>query len=100
MENTLYEIESMRRFAGLRLSDNLSDETTTVNFRHFLERHKFGQRLFDTIQSHLASQGLKLEEASIVDATIIAAPTSTKNQSGKRDPEMHQKKRATNGTLV
>jgi IS5 family transposase len=93
MEDTLYEIESMRRFAGLRLSDNLPDETTILNFRHFLERHKFGQRLFDTIQSHLASQGLKLQEGSIVDATIIAAPTSTKNQTGKRDPEMHQTKK-------
>lgn len=93
MEDALYEIESMRRFAGLRLSDNLPDETTILNFRHFLERHKFGQRLFDTIQSHLASQGLKLQEGSIVDATIIAAPTSTKNQAGKRDPDMHQTKK-------
>lgn len=93
MEDALYEIESMRRFAGLRLSDNLPDETTIRNFRHFLERHKFGQRLFDTIQSHLASQGLKLQEGSIVDATVIAAPTSTKNQTGKRDPDMHQTKK-------
>lgn len=93
MEDALYEIESMRRFAGLRLSDNLPDETTILNFRHFLENHKFGQRLFDTIQSHLASQGLKLQEGSIVDATIIAAPTSTKNQAGKRDPDMHQTKK-------
>lgn len=73
MEDALYEIESMRRFAGLRLSDNLPDETTILNFRHFLERHKFGQRLFDTIQSHLASQGLKLQEGSIVDATMIGS---------------------------
>lgn len=93
MEDALYEIESMRRFAGLRLSDNLPDETTILNFRHFLEKHKFGQRLFDTIQSHLASQGLKLQEGSIVDATIIAAPTSTKNKTGKRDPDMHQTKK-------
>ncbi len=93
MEDALYEIESMRRFAGLRLSDNLPDETTILNFRHFLERHKFGHRLFDTIQSHLASQGLKLQEGSIVDATIIAAPTSTKNRTGKRDPDMHQTKK-------
>ena len=93
MEDALYEIESMRRFAGLRMSDNLPDETTILNFRHFLERHKFGQRLFDTIQSHLESQGLKLQEGSIVDATIIAAPSSTKNQKGERDPEMHQVKK-------
>lgn len=93
MEDALYEIESMRRFAGLRLSDSLPDETTILNFRHFLEKHKFGQRIFDTIQSHLASQGLKLQEGSIVDATIIAAPSSTKNEKGERDPEMHQVKK-------
>lgn len=93
MEDALYEIESMRRFAGLRLSNSLPDETTILNFRHFLEKHKFGQRLFDTIQSHLASQGLKLQEGSIVDATIIAAPSSTKNEKGERDPEMHQVKK-------
>lgn len=93
MEDALYEIESMRRFAGLRMSDNLPDETTILNFRHFLERHKFGQRLFDTIQEHLASHGLKLQEGSIVDASIISAPTSTKNKSGQRDPEMRQVKK-------
>ena len=93
MEDALYEIESMRRFAGLRLSDNLPDETTILNFRHFLERNKSGQRLSDTIQKHLASQGLKLREGSIVDATIIAAPTSTKNREGERDPQMHQVKK-------
>lgn len=93
MEDALYEIESMRRFAGLRLSDNLPDETTILNFRHFVEQNKFGKRLFDTIQSHLGSQGLRLQEGSIVDATIISAPTSTKNQSGQRDPEMHQTKK-------
>jgi IS5 family transposase len=93
MEDALYEIESMRRFAGLRMSDNLPDETTILNFRHFLERHKFGQRLFGTIQEHLASHGLKLQEGSIVDASIISAPTSTKNKDGQRDPEMHQVKK-------
>ncbi|WP_019603074.1 IS5 family transposase [Teredinibacter turnerae] len=93
MEDALYEIESMRRFAGLRLSDNLPDETTILNFRHFLESHKFGQRLFDTIQEHLASHGLRLQEGSIIDASIISAPTSTKNKEGKRDPEMHQTKK-------
>ena len=92
MEDALYEIESMRRFAGLRLSDNLPD-ATILNFRHFLERNKSGQRLFNTIQKHLASQGLKLREGSIVDATIIAAPTSTKNREGERDPQMHQVKK-------
>lgn len=93
MEDALYEIESMRRFAGLRLSDNLPDETTILNFRHFIERHKLGQRLFDNVQEHLKSKGLALREGRIVDATIISAPTSTKNKQGERDPEMHQTKK-------
>jgi IS5 family transposase len=93
MEDALYEIESMRRFAGLRLSDRLPDETTILNFRHLLERHNLGKRLFDEMNRHLSSQGLRMREGSIVDATIIAAPTSTKNVSGERDPEMHQAKK-------
>jgi len=80
MEDALYEIESMRRFAGLRLSDNLPDETTILNFRHFLEKHKFGKCLFETIQRHLAGQGLQLQEGSIMDASIIAAPTCTRQR--------------------
>jgi len=90
MEDALYEIESMRRFAGLRLADRLPDETTILNFRHLLETHGLGQTLFADVNKHLASQGLMLREGSIVDATIISAPSSTKNQSGERDPEMHQ----------
>jgi len=93
MEDALYEIESMRRFAGLRLSDRLPDETTILNFRHLLEQHRLGKRLFDEVNRHLSSQGLRMKEGSIVDATIIAAPTSTKNASGQRDPEMHQAKK-------
>ena len=90
MEDALYEIESMRRFAGLRLSDRLPDETTILNFRHFLERHGLGKALFKQVNKHLEKNGLILREGSIVDATIIAAPSSTKNSTGKRDPEMHQ----------
>lgn len=90
MEDALYEIESMRRFAGLRLSERLPDETTILNFRHFLEGHKLGKVLFDEINRHLKAQNLSFREGTIVDATIISAPSSTKNQSGARDPEMHQ----------
>lgn len=93
MEDALYEIESMRRFAGLRLADRLPDETTILNFRHFLERHGLGKVLFKEVNKHLEKNGLMLREGSIVDATIISAPSSTKNQSGKRDPEMHQTKK-------
>jgi transposase, IS5 family len=92
MEDALYEIESMRRFAGLRL-DRIPDETTILNFRHLLERHGLGKKLFKRINRHLQENGLLLREGSIIDATIIAAPTSTKNQEGERDPEMHQVKK-------
>lgn len=93
MEDELYEIESMRRFAGLRLSNRIPDETTILNFRRFLENNAFGRKLFETITDHLAEQGLMLKQGTIVDATIIEAPTSTKNQTGERDPEMHQVKK-------
>ncbi len=93
MEDALYEIESMCRFAGLRLSDRLPDESTILRFRHFLERYKLGQVIFDTVNTQLNQQGLLMREGTIVDAIIIAAPTSTKNQDGKRDPEMHQTKK-------
>lgn len=90
MEDALYEIASMRRFAGLRLSERLPDETTILNFRHFLESHKLGKALFEEINRHLKAQNLSFREGTIVDATIISAPSSTKNESGTRDPQMHQ----------
>ena len=93
MEDMLYEIESVRRFTGLRLSGPLPDETTILNFRHLLEKHGLGTGLFEDINRHLESQGLRLQEGTIVDASIIAAPSSTKNRSKERDPEMHQTKK-------
>lgn len=93
MEDALYEIESMRQFAGLSLSKPLPDESTILNFRHFLETHQLGKVIFDTINEHLSDEGLKLRKGSIVDATIIEAPSSTKNATGERDPEMHQTKK-------
>ena len=93
MEDLLYEAESVRRFAGLRLSEPIPDESTILHFRHLLERHELGQGLFEEIKSHLAEQGVRLREGTIVDATIIAAPSSTKNHSGERDPEMRQVKK-------
>ena len=90
MEDALYEIESMRRFAGLRLSERLPDETTILNFQHFLEAHRLGKVLFEEINRHLRAQNLIFREGTIVDATIISAPSSTKNESGARDPEMRQ----------
>ena len=93
MEDLLYEAESVRRFVGLNLTEALPDETTILNFRHLLERHQLGQGLLEEINAHLESQGLRLREGTIVDASIIEAPSSTKNRSGERDPEMHQTKK-------
>ena len=91
MEDALYEIESMRRFAGLELcEDRIPDETTILKFRHFLERHKLTDKLFEQVNNHLESQGLQVSKGTMVDATLIAASPSTKNAEGKRDPEMHQ----------
>ena len=93
MEDMLYEVESVRPFVGLKLSGPLPDETTILNFRHLLEEHELGQSLFEEINRHLESQGLRLREGTIVDASIIEAPASTKNRAGERDPEMHQTKK-------
>ena len=93
MEDLLYEAESVRRFVGLNLTEDLPDETTILNFRHLLERHELGKGLLEEINAHLESQGLRLREGTIVDASIIEAPSSTKNRSGERDPEMHQTKK-------
>lgn len=93
MEDMLYEIESVRRFVGVKLSGPIPDETTILNFRHRLEKHSFGQKLFAEINKHLDEQGLILKAGTIIDASIIAAPTSTKNKERMRDPEMHQVKK-------
>ena len=90
MEDLLYEVESVRRFVGLRLTEALPDETTILNFRHLLERHDLGAGLFEEINAHLASRGHRLRTGTIVDASIIEAPSSTKNRRRGRDPEMHQ----------
>ena len=92
-ERSRREAESVRRFAGLRLSEPIPDESTILHFRHLLERHELGHGLFEEIKSHLQEQGVRLREGTIVDATIIEAPSSTKNRSGQRDPEMRQVKK-------
>lgn len=93
MEDALYEIESMRKFAGLSLSGSLPDETTILKFRHLLEKHELGKEILNEVNRHLEKKGLLLREGTIVDATIISAPTSTKNKASQRDPEMHQTKK-------
>ena len=90
MEQELYDSRSMLEFAGLSLSEPIPDETTILNFRHLLERHQLGTELSATINAHLAARGLQVREGTIVDSTIISAPSSTKNRERARDPEMHQ----------
>jgi IS5 family transposase len=91
MEDALYEIESMRRFAGFSsVTDALPDETTILNFRHLLETHDLTTALLDEINVHLKAQGLLVSKGTMVEAAIIHAPSSTKNQAQARDPEMHQ----------
>ena len=93
MEDLLYEAELVRRFVGLRLSGPLPDETTILNFRHLLEEGRLGEGLMEEINRYLATQGLQLREGTIVDASIIEAPSSTKNGAGERDPQMRQTKK-------
>jgi IS5 family transposase len=94
MEDALYDIESMRRFADIDIEvDVIPDETTILHFRHLLERHNLTKQIFEKTQRYLSEKGLLLREGTIVDATIINAPSSTKNQERTRDKEMHQTKK-------
>ena len=93
-EEALYDSLAMRRFAGIDLGrEPVPDETTICKFRHLLERHELGSALFEQVHAYLEQHGLKLSRGTIVDATIIHAPSSTKNAAKARDPEMHQTKK-------
>ena len=93
MEEELHERPLYRRFAGLDGAARMPDETTILRFRHLLEKHQLAPQVLAAINTGLAQQGLMLKTGTIVDATIIAAPSSTKNKEGERDPEMHQTKK-------
>ena len=92
MEEALYETTILRQFAGLSL-ERIPDETTILNFRRLLERHELAAGILAVINGYLGDRGLSLCQGTIVDATLIHAPSSTKNKDGKRDPEMHQTKK-------
>ena len=92
MEESLYETTILRQFAGLHL-DRIPDETTILNFRRLLEKHELAGGILQVINGYLGDRGLMLRHGTVVDATIIHAPSSTKNKDGKRDPEMHQTKK-------
>ena len=90
-EEALYDSPSLRRFAGVDLGHAPApDETTILNFRHLLERHELCGALLDAVNHYLEDRGIRIGTGTIVDATIIHAPSSTKNATGTRDPEMHQ----------
>ena len=93
MEEALYDTPVMRRFAQLGGLADIPDETTILNFRRLLETHGLAAQMLAQVNRHLARKGLSLRGGTIVDATIIAAPSSTKNQDGERDPQMHQTKK-------
>jgi IS5 family transposase len=94
VEEALYDSLAMRSFVGIDLGrEPVPDETTACKFRHLLEKHEIGRQLFEQVHVHLEKQGIKVSTGTIVDATIISAPSSTKNAAGERDPDMHQTKK-------
>ena len=94
MEEALHDVPLFRDFAGLGgWDDRLPDESTILRFRHVLEKNKLAERILATVNLLLGAKGLMLRSGTVVDATLISAPSSTKNASGERDPEMHQSKK-------
>jgi IS5 family transposase len=91
LEEAVYDSEAMRQFLDIDLTrDLVPDETTVCKFRHLLERNNLGAKLFEEVGLHLQAKGMKVNSGTMVDATIINAPSSTKNKDKARDPEMHQ----------
>src|ERR1044071_2561527 len=94
VEDALYDSQALRGFAGIALHrDPIPDATTVLHFRHWLERHDWAGGLFEEVGTRLEERGLLMRQGTIVDATIIAAPSSTKNNEKARDPEMPQMKK-------
>lgn len=93
-EEALYDMHSMRAFAGLDMARNaIPDETTILNFRHLLEKHQLTEALFEAVKTYLQERALLLRGGTIMDATLIKASPSTKNEASKRDPDMSQSKK-------
>jgi IS5 family transposase len=93
MEEALHDVPLFREFAHLSWDQRFPDETTILRFRHLLEKHKLADEILATVNAVLQRRGLMLKAGTVVDATLIAAPSSTKNKTGERDPEMHQTKK-------
>ena len=93
-EDALYDSPALRGFAGIDLGRAAApDETTILNFRHLLETHDLCGKILDVVNLYLDRKGIRISTGTIVDATIIPAPSSTKNENKERDPEMHQTKK-------
>ncbi len=93
MEEALIEVRTMRRFAVIdMIIDRIPDETTILAFRHLLEKHNLGEQILKTVKTHLNEPGMATEQGTIIDANLIAAPSSTNTKAGEQDPEMHQTK--------
>jgi len=93
-EDAIFDSQAIRHFIGIDLNrESAPDATTLLRFRRLLETHDLTRTIFHTINQHLAAKGLSMREGTVIDATLIAAPSSTKNAQGKRDPEMHQAKK-------
>ena len=94
MEEALHDMPVFREFAGLEgWDERLPDESTILRFRHVLEKHKLAAQILQTVNDLLSAKGVMLKSGTVVDATLIAAPSSTKNSSGERDPEMKQSRK-------
>jgi IS5 family transposase len=98
VEEALYDSASMRQFVGIDFGREVApDETTVCKFRHLLEKHRLGKAIFAEVNAHLKSQGMRLSTGTIVDASIISAPSSTKSKGKQRDPAMHKPRREISG---
>jgi transposase, IS5 family len=93
MEEALYDVPLYREFAGLGGVSRLPDRVSILRFRHLLEQHQLAEQFLQMVNSQLSAKGYMLKEGTVIDATLIAAPSSTKNKSGERDPQMHQTKK-------
>ena len=93
MEEALFETALYREFAGLSSFERIPDRVSILRFRHLLEEHQLAPQILTVVNASLSDKGLMLKQGTVVDATLIAAPSSTKNQDGERDPEMHQTKK-------
>jgi IS5 family transposase len=92
--DALIEVPTMRRFASVDLvSELITDETTILTYRHLLEKHNLGKQIFEAVKAHLKTNVMAMKQGTIIKATLIAAPSSTKNEKGERNPEMHQTKK-------